>query len=373
MLQFAKNSLFVFVLLFCICIPFPLHFIEHPAFFFEEAFLKFIHFFVAGTAQSIRSDSMEMIFMLIFILVLSSIIAFSFSAYLVSFVNKHFIPVWSYFLAFFLLKYGMDKVFVSQFYAAEPNIQLTRFGNLDDDILFWSTMGRAPSYSIFLGLTELIPACLLFFERTRFLGALLAFFVMLHVVVVDFSFGIEVKTLASSLLFAAIILLLCYRERLFHLFGFEKQLSGFIENHPRSKWINFLSFAVILFFITESLYFPIQKALGLDQFSDEIQDAAAYQFKNLNADEKDTLSTFFSIPGEICFIATHSKSYVVIELKNGKHMDYKCIHNSKKASYYLKELKKTFYLKKNKQKYHLSLENEFSNTMFELEKVRFKH
>ncbi|RYD88544.1 MAG: hypothetical protein EOP54_27080, partial [Sphingobacteriales bacterium] len=78
-----------------------------------------------------------------------------------------------YFLAYVFLKYGFDKVFGLQFYTPAPNILYTPFGNLDKDILFWSTMGTSPAYSIFTGMVEVVAALLLLSRRTRTVGLML--------------------------------------------------------------------------------------------------------------------------------------------------------------------------------------------------------
>jgi hypothetical protein len=62
------------------------------------------------------------------------------------------------YLAVVLMKYGFDKIFKAQFYLPEPNILYSRFGNLDKDILFWSTMGTSRFFSISTGILELFTA-----------------------------------------------------------------------------------------------------------------------------------------------------------------------------------------------------------------------
>src|SRR5690606_32504672 len=63
----------------------------------------------------------------------------------------------AYILSYFLLKYGIDKLLLHQFYTPEPNILFTPVGALSKDILFWSTMGTSKLYNIFMGMIEIIP------------------------------------------------------------------------------------------------------------------------------------------------------------------------------------------------------------------------
>ena len=103
-------------------------------------------------------------------------------------------------LAFFLLRYGFDKLFKHQFYLPEPNTLYTPVGLLSKDILFWTSMGTSHSYNVFMGLIEIIPAFLLFFKRTRMLGGLISFAVLLNVLMINIGFDITVKILSSFLL-----------------------------------------------------------------------------------------------------------------------------------------------------------------------------
>lgn len=109
-----------------------------------------------------------------------------------------------YYLALVLLKYGLDKVFCRQFYSPAPNILFTPFGNLDKDILYWSTIGTSPAYSIATGVIEATAALLLLFRQTRFAGMLVAVVSLMHIVLINFAFDISVKCF-SLLLLAMVI------------------------------------------------------------------------------------------------------------------------------------------------------------------------
>lgn len=113
---------------------------------------------------------------------------------------RHSKTIVAFFLSLILLKYGFDKLFKQQFYLPEPNLLYTPLGELDKDILYWSTMGVSYSYNLFLGIAELIPAILLLRKKTRELGALLAVFVLMNVFVINLSFDISVKLFSFILL-----------------------------------------------------------------------------------------------------------------------------------------------------------------------------
>jgi hypothetical protein len=169
------------------------------------------------------SDSLAM-YLLILILVIVSLL-FSLllhymekrKGYNLNLENK-IRPIIRYYLALILFIYGFSKVFKAQFYLPEPNLLFTHLGNLDKDILFWSTIGSSRSYSIFLGIIEIIPALLLLFRKTAFIGSLMATGVLLHVVAINFSYSISVKILSLFLLILALFLAFRTIKNTWHLF-----------------------------------------------------------------------------------------------------------------------------------------------------------
>ncbi|WP_435522525.1 hypothetical protein [Chryseobacterium indoltheticum] len=131
---------------------------------------------------------------LIIILILSSAI---FSLIIKPKWTEIFLIVTEYVCVFYisivLIKYGFDKIFQTQFPEPEPNILFTRFGNLDKDILFWSTIGTSKIYNIIMGSIELFSGILLWFRRSRFLGLLLAIICLAQIFIINISFDISVK------------------------------------------------------------------------------------------------------------------------------------------------------------------------------------
>jgi hypothetical protein len=90
----------------------------------------------------------------------------------------------------------------------EPNLLYTPLGKLDKDILFWSTMGSSYSYNLFMGLLEVIPAFMLLFRRTRTLGLIISFGVLVNVLAINLSFDISVKLFVCFLLSVILFLLI---------------------------------------------------------------------------------------------------------------------------------------------------------------------
>mgnify|MGYP006182332955 FL=1 len=97
-------------------------------------------------------------------------------------------------LFFFLFKYGWDKIIKMQFYRPEPNTLFTPFGKLSKDIAYWSLVGSSYSYTVTLGVIEVVIALLLLFKRTQFLASLLAITIFGQIVLINFSFDIPTIT-----------------------------------------------------------------------------------------------------------------------------------------------------------------------------------
>lgn len=152
------------------------------------------------------SDSCSML-VLIIILLLTSLI---FSFLIKKKWTKHFLLITEYvcviYISVILIKYGVDKIFKAQFPEPEPNILFTRFGNLDKDILFWSTIGASKIYNIIIGSIELFTGALLLFKRTQFLGSLLAIISFSQILIINISFDISVKLFSLILLLMSLFL-----------------------------------------------------------------------------------------------------------------------------------------------------------------------
>jgi len=123
-----------------------------------------------------------------------------------------------YYLSMVLLQYGFVKIFQIQFFSPEPNLLFTPMGQMSKDILYWSAMGSAPSYSLFLGILEVLAASLLLFRKTYLLGAIASFGIMLNVLAVNLSFGISVKLFSAFLLLISLLLILPQAKRLWNFF-----------------------------------------------------------------------------------------------------------------------------------------------------------
>ncbi len=225
--------LLVFGVLGVVFIPFSFqHFAvqsEITKFLFENSIvsisnqLSWIHL----TNSEISSDSTAL-YVLLGLLFCSAIIIVSITSFIKSINRKESLIIKSiqliltYYLSAVLLKYGFDKLFKVQFYLPEPNILYTPLGMLDKDILFWSTIGTSYSYTLFMGLMEIIPALMLLHNKTRILGLMLLLGVMINVVFINFGFDISVKLYTTFLLLLCGLLLVPFWNKLMQFFIFNQ-------------------------------------------------------------------------------------------------------------------------------------------------------
>lgn len=213
----------VFLLLCILFIPFTFHFFPYQqqiTDFIFGALISFtgkLLFGISLKSTVVHSDSATMyllvLLLFIFSLIVSGVCRFGFA----NTGGKKFISLvyglCTFYLSLVLLKYGLDKVFKSQFYIPEPNTLYSRLGQLDKDILFWSSMGTSRLYNIITGSIEVLAAVLLFFRRTRLAGILLSVIILVQVVVINFSFDISVKVFSLFLLSISLYLFGPYAQR----------------------------------------------------------------------------------------------------------------------------------------------------------------
>jgi hypothetical protein len=254
--RFFQRFFFCFGGLFILTLPQRFFLIPETGHFTLPWSTKIVSFLSGGKVDTIYSDSSGFVIWIGFILILSIILAL-----LLTFLaRKDFFrfSVWNqigaaYYLALILLMYGFNKIFLYQFSFPEPNILYTPIGQLNRDILYWSTMGTAPSYSIFAGIMEVIPAILLLFRRTRVLGSLIAFFVLIHVLMTNIGFGIHVKFLSGFLLILSSYIIFPHLKSIFQFFSGRHVRGISILDSPQIKGYFILKPLMIGLILIEAL------------------------------------------------------------------------------------------------------------------------
>lgn len=254
-----------------------------PLSFLNDFQLKITHFLFGDFTQCIlenlfnkkntrldySSDSYSMLVLIIILLFSSLIFCFIINQKW----TKNFLTVTEYvcvsYIFIILIKYGLDKIFQAQFPAPEPNILFTRFGNLDKDILFWSTIGTSKIYNMIMGSVELFSGILLLFRRSRFLGLLLAMISFTQIFIINISFDISVKFFSLILLLMSVFLV---RENGWKLIIRIIQLPKrtFLDQNSILPYKTFFKILIagIIFIKIGIPYFNIEEEKNLMQFNE---------------------------------------------------------------------------------------------------------
>ena len=108
-----------------------------------------------------------------------------------------------------MVPYAVNKILDYQFQVSAWSYG-QQLGNVPGRALLWATMGYSPALQVFLGVLELVPAILLLFARTRRIGALAMFPVVLNVALLNFALDLwhDTKIISSGMLALNVFLLL---------------------------------------------------------------------------------------------------------------------------------------------------------------------
>ncbi len=109
-----------------------------------------------------------------------------------------------------MLPYGISKLCDFQFQVGASNYAQP-LGDAAGTVLTWAFLGYSPVFQFLLGAFETIPAALLLFSRTRRLGALFLFPVLLNVALINYFLDLwpGTRLISGVLLALNIFLLLC--------------------------------------------------------------------------------------------------------------------------------------------------------------------
>ena len=167
-----------------------------------------------------------------------------------------------YYLALFLLVYGFMKVIKLQFGYPNLSALLIPLGYKSPMGLAWTFMGYSDTYTIFSGFCEVLAAAFLIYRKTKTLGALIGFGVMLNVFLMNMSYDIPVKLFSLQLaLLSAFIVGLDYK-RLLNLFILNRPALPQLSRQPfKQRWANITTQSVKIVAIIAGLGFTISKNL----------------------------------------------------------------------------------------------------------------
>lgn len=167
-----------------------------------------------------------------------------------------------YYLAVFLLVYGFSKVIKLQFSQPSLSSLLIPLGYKSPMGLAWTFIGFSDTYTLFSGLCEVAAACFLVYRKTRTLGALISFGVMLNVFLMNMSYDIPVKLFSLELVLLSAFLIGLDYKRLIGVFILNRPAAPQQSLQPFKKpWANITTQVVKVVAIIAGLGFTIYNNL----------------------------------------------------------------------------------------------------------------
>lgn len=106
-----------------------------------------------------------------------------------------------------LLAYGWVKLIPTQMPVPGPDRLIIPIGDMSPMGVLWTFMGLSPGYQMLTGLVEVLGGTLLFWRRTRLLGAFLAAQAMAQVAAMNFGYDVPLKLYSTHLLALALFIL----------------------------------------------------------------------------------------------------------------------------------------------------------------------
>ena len=178
-------------------------------------------------------------------------------------VEQIFERVCRYYVFIFLCLYGVGKIAGGQFYRkgalpeAVADIPLSQASAFD---IAWTFMGYSFAYILFIGVSQIIGAFMLLFNRTKLLGTAILIPIMLNIVVFDIIFLDKKGALVNATLYFLMLLYILYANR-GRVIGAFQALVGLHEQKEyqlsaKEKWFSLgivLTIMALIFVIDQTL------------------------------------------------------------------------------------------------------------------------
>ncbi|RYY06382.1 MAG: DoxX family membrane protein [Sphingobacteriaceae bacterium] len=169
-----------------------------------------------------------------------------------------------YYLGFFMLSYGLAKLFNMQFGDLSEYRLKSTYGQSSPMGLAWTFFSYSTGYKYFMGIAEALGGLLLLFRRTVALGAVITLTVTANIVAVNYFFDVPVKILSTILLSMSVFLILKDAKRFFNFFLLNKATEpanlGYFSGKNHNLTISLLKYALIIYLVVpEYINYSSQK------------------------------------------------------------------------------------------------------------------
>lgn len=115
-----------------------------------------------------------------------------------------------------LSAYGSGKIIGGQFYPKgklPPEVGSQTLDAVKDFDLAWTFMGNSFAYILFIGLSQLVGAFMLLFDKTKLLGVAILIPILSNIIVFDMIYFDQYGALASACIYMILCLLILYLNK----------------------------------------------------------------------------------------------------------------------------------------------------------------
>lgn len=128
------------------------------------------------------------------------------------------ILVLRWYLGYYMLKYGFSKLIDGQFVRSEEILN-TPLKDIDKFNLAWYLFSLDKTFNIIVGLSQIVGALLIIYNRTVILGALILIPILFQIFLIDVSFttqmfGSALPLRLIGMLFSVLLILYYYKDRI---------------------------------------------------------------------------------------------------------------------------------------------------------------
>lgn len=112
--------------------------------------------------------------------------------------------------------YGLGKLAGGQFHkkgALPPEVAAQTLGNVNSFDLAWTFMGHSYTYILFIGISQLIGAWCLLWDRSKLIGIAILIPILTNIIVFDAIFFETYGALASAIMYMLLLLLILYLNK----------------------------------------------------------------------------------------------------------------------------------------------------------------
>lgn len=163
--------------------------------------------------------------------------------------------------------YGLGKIVGGQFYPKGflppelASMPISEVGGFD---LLWTFMGYSYIYVLFVGISQLVGAWLLLWNRTKLLGVAILLPILMNIIILDALFfeGVALGALGSALVYLSLLLYILYHNRAQVITVLQVMLTPLRKkNVERPRW-QMVLIALCLFGLTFGVEQLIVRSLG---------------------------------------------------------------------------------------------------------------